>query len=58
MPPTVDPDHDQRLKVLLKEFFEAFFRRFFPARADRFQFADTPLEWAAEVSRLVGREEA
>jgi hypothetical protein len=25
MAQSVDPDHDQRLKVLLKEFFEAFF---------------------------------
>jgi hypothetical protein len=58
MPPTVDPDHDQRLEVRLKEFFEALSRRYFPAWADRFQSADTPLEWAAEVSKLVGREEA
>jgi hypothetical protein len=41
MPPTVNPDHDERLEVLLGEFFEAFFRRFFPAWADRFEFADT-----------------
>src|SRR5262249_33992308 len=34
------PDHDQRLKVLLKEFFEAFFRCFFPAWAARFEFTD------------------
>jgi hypothetical protein len=27
MPPPEIPDHDQRLKVLLKEFFEAFFHR-------------------------------
>jgi hypothetical protein len=26
----VPPDHDQRLKVLLKEFFEQFFLCFFP----------------------------
>ena len=25
MPQPAGPDHDQRLKVLLKEFFEAFF---------------------------------
>ena len=31
-------DHDQRLKVLLKEFFEAFFICFFPAWAARFEF--------------------
>jgi hypothetical protein len=32
------PDHDQRLKVLLKEFFEQFFLCFFPAWAERFDF--------------------
>ena len=58
MPPTVDPDHDQRLEVLLKESFEASFRWSFPAWADRFAFADIPLERAAEATRLVGREEA
>jgi hypothetical protein len=31
-------DHDQRFKVLLKEFLAAFFRAFFPAWADRFDF--------------------
>jgi hypothetical protein len=41
MPAT--PDHDQRLKVLLKEFFEAFFQCFFPARAARFEFTD--IDW-------------
>jgi hypothetical protein len=34
------PDHDQRLKVLLKEFFEQFFRCFFPEWAARFDFTD------------------
>jgi hypothetical protein len=34
------PDHDQRLKVLLKEFFEAFFRCFFPTWAAHFDFTD------------------
>jgi hypothetical protein len=43
MPPSAGPDHDQRLKVLLKEFFEAFFRCFFPAWADRFEFHD--IDW-------------
>src|SRR5947209_2931335 len=33
------PDHDQRLKVLLKEFFEQFFRCFFPHWAEHFDFA-------------------
>jgi hypothetical protein len=33
-------DHDQRLKVLLKEFFEQFIRCFFPAWAERFDFND------------------
>jgi hypothetical protein len=31
MPRSETPDHDQRLKVLFKEFFEAFFLCFFPA---------------------------
>jgi hypothetical protein len=43
MPEESPPDHDQRLKVLLKEFFEQFFRCFFPAWAERFDFAD--LTW-------------
>jgi hypothetical protein len=43
MPPPAGPDHDQRLKVLLKEFFEAFFRCFFPAWAAQFEFTD--LTW-------------
>jgi hypothetical protein len=30
-------DHDQRLKVLLKEFFEAFLLCFFPTWAERFR---------------------
>jgi hypothetical protein len=37
------PDHDQRLKVLLKEFIAQFFLCFFPAWAARFDFAD--LTW-------------
>jgi hypothetical protein len=43
MPPSDGPDHDQRLKVLLKEFFEAFFLCFFPAWAARFEF--TTIDW-------------
>ena len=43
MPQSAAPDHDQRLKVLLKEFFEAFFRCFFPAWAERFEFLD--IDW-------------
>jgi len=43
MPPSASPDHDQRLKVLLKEFFEAFFRAFFPAWAARFEFS--AIDW-------------
>src|SRR5947199_6201617 len=31
-------DHDQRFKSLLKAFFAEFFRTFFPAWADRFDF--------------------
>jgi hypothetical protein len=37
------PDHDQRLKALLKEFFEQFFLCFFPAWAVRLDFGD--LTW-------------
>jgi hypothetical protein len=37
------PDHDQRLKVLLKEFFEQFVLCFFPVWAVRFDFAE--LTW-------------
>src|SRR5690242_5275282 len=36
-------DHDQRLKVLLRELFEEFFRLFYPAWAERFDF--TQVEW-------------
>ncbi len=36
-------DHDQRFKVLLKAFFAEFFQTFFPAWADRFDFAR--VEW-------------
>jgi hypothetical protein len=43
MPQPAAPDHDQRLKVLLKEFFEAFFQCFFPAWAARFEFRH--IEW-------------
>jgi hypothetical protein len=40
MPAPGTPEHDQRLNVLLKEFFEQFFRSFFPAWAERFDFGD------------------
>ena len=43
MPQPAGPDHDQRLKVLLKEFFEAFFLCFFPAWAERFEFVE--IDW-------------
>jgi hypothetical protein len=43
MPHPAGADHDQRLKVLLKEFFEAFFQAFFPAWAQRFEF--TAIDW-------------
>jgi hypothetical protein len=39
----VTTDHDQRLKVLLKELFGQFFWCFFPAWAERFDFAS--IEW-------------
>ncbi len=40
---SLSPDHDQRLKVLLKEFFEQFFQCFFSRWAERFDFTD--LTW-------------
>jgi Domain of unknown function (DUF4351) len=43
VPQSAGPDHDQRLKVLLKEFFEAFFVCFFPTWAARFEFVD--IDW-------------
>jgi hypothetical protein len=43
MSSSADPDHDQRLKVLLKEFFEQFFLCFFPDWAARFEFSG--IEW-------------
>ena len=43
MPEPATPDHDQRLKVLLKEFFEQFLRCFFPVWAARFDFST--LSW-------------
>jgi hypothetical protein len=38
MPAPATPDHDQRLKVLLREFFEQFLACFFPDLAARFDF--------------------
>jgi hypothetical protein len=43
MPESPPPDHDQRLKVLLKEFLGQFFACFFPAWAERFDF--TTIDW-------------
>lgn len=40
MPDIESPDHDQRLKVLLKEFFEQFFLCFFADWAGRFDFSE------------------
>lgn len=37
------PDHDQRLKVLLKEFFRQFLLCFFPTWAGRFDFSH--IDW-------------
>jgi hypothetical protein len=48
MPQPAAPDHDQRLKVLLKEFFEAFFLCFFPTWAARFEF----LVWEQRIVRF------
>jgi hypothetical protein len=36
-------DHDQRFKVVLQAFFAEFFRLFFPAWAERFDFSQ--IEW-------------
>ena len=36
-------DHDQRFKILLREFFARFFQLFFPAWAGRFDF--DKIEW-------------
>jgi hypothetical protein len=43
MTEALSPDHDQRLKNLLKQFFEQFLRCFFPAWAARFDFGE--LAW-------------
>ncbi len=43
MPQSASPDHDQRMKVLLKEFFESFFLCFFPEWAARFEFFE--IDW-------------
>jgi hypothetical protein len=43
MPQSDAPDHDQRLKLLIKEFFHAFFLCFFPDWAARFEFLD--IDW-------------
>ena len=43
MPQADVPDHDQRLKVLIKEFFQEFFLAFFPDWAARFDFAE--IDW-------------
>ena len=43
MPQSDGPDHDQRLKVLIKEFFRAFFVGFFPEWAARFEFDE--VDW-------------
>ncbi len=44
MPPSAaHPDHDQRIKVLLKEFFAAFLHAFFPQWAPRFEFLQ--IDW-------------
>jgi hypothetical protein len=40
MPAPAEQDHDQRLKVLIKELFEQFFLCFFPEWAGRFDFGD------------------
>jgi hypothetical protein len=44
MPDADSPDHDQRLKVLLKEFFEQIFQCFFPHWAERFDFSTVTFE--------------
>ncbi len=59
MPQPAGPDHDQRLKVLLKEFFEAFFLCFFPdlggaVRVPRYRLAGQ----GAVPGTAAGREAA
>jgi hypothetical protein len=54
MPQPAGPDHDQRLKVLLKEFFEAFFLCFFPEWAARFEF--TEVDWLDKELFTAGSE--
>jgi len=66
VPQPAGPDHDQRLKVLLKEFFEAFFLCFLPAWAARFEFLEidwldkelflAPPQWEVETDRRFGRK--
>ncbi len=48
------PDHDQRLKVLLKEFFEGFFLCFFPDWAPRFEFTD--IDWLRRSPPTAARQ--
>jgi hypothetical protein len=43
MPESPSQDHDQRLKVLLKEFFAQFFLCFFAPWAERFDFSS--IDW-------------
>jgi hypothetical protein len=38
-----EPDHDQRLKILTREFLREFFALFFPLWVERFDF--TKVEW-------------
>jgi hypothetical protein len=54
MPQSDGPDHDKRLKVLLKEFFEAFFLCFFPNWAARFEF--TGVDWLDKELFTAGSE--
>ena len=39
----MEPDHDQRLKILIREFLREFFALFFPLWFERFDF--TAVEW-------------
>ena len=46
MTPNVPPDHDQRFKTLITEFFSEFLRLFFPAWAERFDL--TAVDWLTQ----------
>jgi hypothetical protein len=56
MPNSDAPDHHQRLRVLIKEFFEACFLCFIPDWAARFEFVEINCG-RVETDRRFGRED-